>query len=38
MATKDFEIQQLVKAYRKGLISDDLFAAQMQELEAAVGD
>ncbi|MBI3802093.1 MAG: cupin domain-containing protein [Deltaproteobacteria bacterium] len=35
MATKDFEIQQLLKAYRKGLISDDLFAAQMKELGAA---
>jgi len=37
MATKDFEIQQLLKAYRKGLISDDLFAAQMKELGAAGG-
>jgi len=35
MATKDFEIQQLLKAYRKGLISDDLFEAQMKELGAA---
>ena len=35
MATTDFEIQQLLKAYRKGLISDALFAAQMQELGAA---
>jgi quercetin dioxygenase-like cupin family protein len=35
MATKDFEVQQLLKAYRKGLISDDLFAAQMQELGAS---
>jgi quercetin dioxygenase-like cupin family protein len=35
MATKDFEVQQLLKAYRKGLISDDLFAAQMKELGAA---
>jgi len=35
MATKDFEIQQLLKAYRKGLISDALFEAQMKELGAA---
>lgn len=35
MATKDFEIQQLLKAYRKGLISDELFEAQMKELGAA---
>jgi quercetin dioxygenase-like cupin family protein len=32
MATKDFEVQQLLKAYRKGLISDELFAKQMTEL------
>jgi len=37
MASKDFEIQQLLKAYRKGLISDTLFEAQMQELGAAKG-
>ena len=35
MATKDFEVQQLLKAYRKGLISDALFEAQMKELGAA---
>jgi len=35
MATKDFEVQQLLKAYRKGLISDELFAEQMKELGAA---
>jgi quercetin dioxygenase-like cupin family protein len=35
MATKNFEVQQLLKAYRKGLISDELFAAQMQELGTA---
>ncbi len=35
MATKDFEVQQLLKAYRKGLISDDLFAAQIKELGEA---
>ena len=32
MATKDFEVQQLLKAYRKGLISDELFEKQMNEL------
>jgi len=32
MATKDFEVQQLLKAYRKGLISDKLFEQQMSEL------
>jgi hypothetical protein len=30
MATRDFEVQQLLKAYRKGLISDDLFETQMK--------
>jgi quercetin dioxygenase-like cupin family protein len=35
MASKDFEMQQLLKAYRKGLISDELFEAQMKELGAA---
>jgi hypothetical protein len=33
MATADFETRQLLKAYRKGLISDELFEAQMQELQ-----
>lgn len=32
MATTDFEARQLLKAYRKGLISDELFEEQMQEL------
>jgi bacterioferritin (cytochrome b1) len=32
MATVDFETRQLLKAYRKGLISDELFEAQMREL------
>jgi bacterioferritin (cytochrome b1) len=32
MATVDFEVQQLLKAYRKGLISDELFEAQVTEL------
>ena len=34
MATKDFEVQQIVRAYRKGLISEELFASQMAELSA----
>jgi hypothetical protein len=33
MATADFEVRQLLKAYRKGLISDELFEAQMRELQ-----
>jgi len=32
MATTDFEARQLLKAYRKGLISDTLFEEQMREL------
>ncbi|GEM_PF-2315901 len=32
MANKDFEVRQLLKAYRKGLISDELFEQQMMEL------
>ncbi len=32
MATKDFEVKQLFKAYRTGLISDALFNQQMDEL------
>lgn len=32
MATADFETRQLLKAYRKGLISDELFEAQMKEV------
>ncbi len=31
-ATQDFEAKQLLKAYRKGLISDELFEAQMREV------
>jgi quercetin dioxygenase-like cupin family protein len=34
MATKDFESKQLLRAYRKGVISDELFAQQMAELGA----
>lgn len=37
MATVDFEVRQLLKAYRKGLISDELFEAQMRELQAGAG-
>jgi quercetin dioxygenase-like cupin family protein len=32
MATTEFEAQQILKAYRKGLISDALFEEQMQEI------
>jgi quercetin dioxygenase-like cupin family protein len=35
MASKDFEVQQLLKAYRKGLISDELLDQQMNELVTA---
>ena len=35
MATKDFEVQQLFNAYRKGVISQEFFARQMDELVAA---
>jgi ferritin-like protein len=31
--THNFEVRQLLKAYRKGLISDELFEAQMRELQ-----
>ena len=34
MASKEFEVQQLLKAYRKGIISEDLFAKQMAEIAA----
>jgi hypothetical protein len=37
MATADFEVKQLLKAYRKGLISDELFEAQMRELQTGTG-
>lgn len=33
MATVDFETRQLLKAYRKGLISDELFESQIRELQ-----
>jgi quercetin dioxygenase-like cupin family protein len=32
MANKDFEVQQLFKVYRKGIISEELFAQQMDQL------
>jgi quercetin dioxygenase-like cupin family protein len=32
MANKDFEVRQLLKAYRKGIISEELFAEQMDQL------
>jgi predicted enzyme related to lactoylglutathione lyase len=32
MASKDFEVQQLLKAHRNGLISDKLFTQQMDEM------
>jgi catechol 2,3-dioxygenase-like lactoylglutathione lyase family enzyme len=32
MASKEFEVQQLLKAYRKGIISEELFAQQMADL------
>jgi catechol-2,3-dioxygenase len=34
MARKEFEVQQLLKAYRKGIISEGAFATQMAELVA----
>lgn len=37
MATTDFEARQLLKAYRKGLISDELFEEQIQELQTGTG-
>ena len=37
MATRDFEVQQLLKAYRKGLISDELFAEQMKDVTQSNG-
>lgn len=38
MATRDFEVQQLLKAYRKGLISDEVFAEQIKEVAASNGE
>lgn len=36
-ANHDFEVRQLLKAYRKGLISDALFEEQMGELQNGTG-
>jgi quercetin dioxygenase-like cupin family protein len=38
MANRDFEVQQLLKAYRKGLITDALFEQQMRDVGAAATD
>ena len=38
MATKDFEVQQLFRAYRNGVISQELFTRQMDELATANGN
>jgi hypothetical protein len=35
MANKDFEVKQILRAYRSGLISEELFAKQMDEMCAA---
>ena len=32
MASKDFEVQQILKAYRKGVVSAELFKQQMDEM------
>jgi hypothetical protein len=32
MATTNFETEQLLRAYRKGLISDELFEQQVKEI------
>jgi len=37
MATADFEVKQLLKAYRKGLISDELFESEMRGLQNGGG-
>src|SRR5271167_3820380 len=34
MASKEFEVQQLLKAYRKGIISEECFSEQMTDLGA----
>lgn len=38
MANTDFEFQQILKAYRKGIISEESFEQQMRELEGAAGN
>lgn len=37
MASKDFEVKQLLKAYRSGLISEELLAKQIDELAMSNG-
>ncbi|MBM4268472.1 MAG: hypothetical protein FJ144_17995 [Deltaproteobacteria bacterium] len=37
-ANKQFELRQLLKAYRKGLISDQLFEEQMREIQMGDGN
>ncbi|MGA2411806.1 MAG: cupin domain-containing protein, partial [Candidatus Binataceae bacterium] len=38
MATKEFEFRQLLRAYRGGLISQQLFEQQMNELDGGSAD
>jgi len=38
MAKKDFEVQQLLRAYRNGIISEELFAREMDELVNGGGE
>lgn len=38
MSHADFEVRQLLKAYRKGVISDELFEEQMRELAGEGGN
>ena len=38
MATQEFETQQLLRAYRKGLISDELFEQHMREVNGNGGN
>jgi hypothetical protein len=35
MTSKDFEVHQLLKAYRKGLVSEEFFTQQMDEMCAS---
>ena len=32
MPTRDFEVRQVLKAYRNGIISEELFAQEMDKL------
>jgi quercetin dioxygenase-like cupin family protein len=38
MANRDFEVQQLFSAYRKGLISEELLSRQMEEMIGGASD